>query len=76
MLGDYAVKKVPVGDNRIWLRKMVREVGAAAAAGLSVSIPLDLGSISGLDTCRASALRIFLLENRLRTGSMQYSFIF
>ncbi|EER00177.1 hypothetical protein Pmar_PMAR000145, partial [Perkinsus marinus ATCC 50983] len=26
MLGDYAVKKVPVGDNRIWLRKMVREV--------------------------------------------------
>ncbi|KAF4672512.1 hypothetical protein FOL47_000427 [Perkinsus chesapeaki] len=26
MLGDYAVKKVPVGDNRIWLRKVVREV--------------------------------------------------
>ena len=26
MLGDYAVKKVPVGDNKVWLRDMVREV--------------------------------------------------
>eukprot|EP00439_Symbiodinium_sp_Y106_P083047 s653_g22.t2 len=25
MLGDYAVKKVPVGDNKVWLRDMVRE---------------------------------------------------
>lgn len=25
-LGDYAVKKVPVGDNKAWLRDMVREV--------------------------------------------------
>lgn len=25
-LGDYAVKKVPVGDNKVWLRNMVREV--------------------------------------------------
>ncbi|CAE7529603.1 iksA [Symbiodinium natans] len=26
MLGDYAVKKVAVGDNKVWLRDMVREV--------------------------------------------------
>lgn len=26
ILGDYAVKKVPVGDNKAWLRDMVREV--------------------------------------------------
>jgi len=25
-LGSYAVKKVPVGDNKVWLRDMVREV--------------------------------------------------
>lgn len=25
-LGDYAVKKVPVGDNKAWLRDMIREV--------------------------------------------------
>jgi len=25
-LGDYAVKKVPVGDNKTWLRDMIREV--------------------------------------------------
>ncbi|KAK1933528.1 protein kinase domain containing protein [Babesia divergens] len=25
-LGDYAVKKLPVGDDRLWLRKMMREV--------------------------------------------------
>ncbi|CAK0833618.1 unnamed protein product, partial [Prorocentrum cordatum] len=26
VLGDYAVKKVPVGDNKTWLRDMIREV--------------------------------------------------
>ncbi len=29
-LGEYAVKKVPVGDNKDWLKKMIREVGARA----------------------------------------------
>jgi protein-serine/threonine kinase len=32
-LGQYAVKKVPVGDNREWLRKMIREVKALELLG-------------------------------------------
>ncbi len=73
-LGQYAVKKVPVGDNREWLRKMMKEVKALELLGSHPNIVSY--KHSWLEMHRANELcpfvpYLFILMSYCDAGSLE-----